>query len=181
MLVVHSLSSGCTTGYTSGWTSGYTSGWTSGYTSGFSSGYTSGWTSGYTSGFSSGYTSGFSSGFTSGCTSGSGCASCEKMYNRTDWHTDKWQRGPWFLSPFGTPSQLSVDCKSVHFSHLCSWIANYTQFCYGLILMETATHSFGTNFRILIGIYQHWMALGINPGFTGICSRVLLTQSVKSL
>ncbi len=24
------------------------------------------------------------------------------------------KRGPWFLSPFGTPSQLSVDCKSVH-------------------------------------------------------------------
>ena len=24
------------------------------------------------------------------------------------------QRGPWFLSPFGTPSQLSVDCKSVN-------------------------------------------------------------------
>ncbi len=39
-----------------------------------------------------------------------------KMYTRTDWQTDKWQKGSWLLSPFGAQSQLSVDCKSVNYA-----------------------------------------------------------------
>ena len=125
MLVLHFLSSSCTFGWTSDYTSGYTSGWNSGctsdYTSGWTSGYTSGWTSGYTSGWTSGYTSGYTSSwtssYTSSRTSSSGCASHEKC---TIELIDRMISGTGVpgLSSFGTPSQLSVDCKSVHFRQL---------------------------------------------------------------